>query len=96
MKITVLEPTGDAFKVLYQDETALKGFVIGISGTLGRNLSDEGKKAYLYQVAERLVKSYGFEKLHDKEKIYTSVDTNIDDALAVNEMVRNFPHSATK
>lgn len=95
MKITPLAPTGDAFKVLYQDDKTLEGFIIGISGSLamawGKSKPEEKQQA-LDIIAEKLVKAYGFRKLHDKEKVYTTHDTAMDFDQAISAIKWNFPH----
>ena len=77
MNITKLAPTGDGFKALYQNDDKSKGFIIGLSGTLAKDLDDTVKLEKLNEIAEALVKSYGYAKLDGVEKIYTSEETNL-------------------
>lgn len=93
MKVTPLERTGDSFKVLYQDEETLKGFIIGLSGTIARVWglkTDKEQQDVLDTVAKKILDIRGFDALHDVEKVYTTNDTCLPLDLAIDEMARSF------
>jgi hypothetical protein len=91
MKTTILAPTGDSFKVLFQDEQTLKGPIVGISGTLAaawKITTDEQKLEAIRNVIDRVLKSRDLNSLHDQEIVFTTNDTAMEYNLAVPAMER--------
>lgn len=93
MKITPLARTGDFFRVLYQDKKSLKGFTVGISGSIAAIWglkTDEEQVSALNKIAEAILDVRGFDVLDGTEKVYTTYDTQPPFDLAVNEIAQNF------
>lgn len=94
MKIIHLEPTGNAYKVICQDEKTGEAFTVGISNSLamawGKKTPEERNEA-LEAIARKLAESYSFKILNGQEKIYTTHDTEQDYELALPSIKWDFP-----
>jgi len=91
MKTTVLAPTGDSFKVLYQDDKTLQGPILGVSGTLSAAWgmkTDKEKLDAITEVMNHVLKSKDLNSLHDQEIVFTTNDTEMDYKLALPAMVK--------